>query len=193
MGKGSKGLKLLLTKNIHTMKTREIKFTCLFFLSVIPFFLMAQNDSTNTYTYNCSGCGNYTLVASEPMDSIETTVNVSTETKPDTGIITVAVFSTTSSRKASEPAKIKEGKNYFKVFPNPAKENYFLYFETEEKCTGDLRFEDIYGRVIYTDKITLKKGMNVIEKSNMHYKGNNYFFTAVFNNKVFKQKILFVK
>ncbi len=152
----------------------------------------AQNYTSYIYSYNCTGCGTYTVVSADSMD-LETTVNISSANMPDTGTATLAVFNNSASRKAKEDVKGKGAKNHFTVYPNPTKGKYFLYFETDEKYEGALLLQDMYGRTLSRENISLKKGMNVFERKITAVANSNYLITAIFNNKVYKQRIAFSK
>ncbi|MBK7854880.1 MAG: hypothetical protein IPJ79_08220 [Bacteroidetes bacterium] len=89
-----------------------------------------QLDSTYTYSYNCQGCGTFTTVTTAPVD-VETSVSITNETLTDTSQSTLASFVLSAARK-KKTVNVTSA-NRFNVYPTPAKDKYFLNFETEKK------------------------------------------------------------
>jgi hypothetical protein len=77
----------------------------------------------------------------------------------------------------------------FSIYPNPANNSVFLKIQSLNQTIAEVRVFDVSGKLLFTDKLTLRTGMNQFSLQGQQLPGGLYHVQLQVGNKTYNEKL----
>lgn len=157
---------------------------------IVGLYINGNEITTGRVNFNWTSlCGSYTVP--QGVSNIELSIR-----DPKKGLFFLAMDDICFSpllklADRSVPAFIQQ-LSTINIYPNPCSKNINLNIASSVNCSTDLYVIDQYGRNIFTKRMTLTKGANLLNLStNVNLTSGVYFIQCYVDGKIIKSRFIF--